>query len=264
MDHNRDSIFFSLTTQYKYVASANSSCTHNISTFTKDSQNLVSSTTRPIYHETSIAAMPVINLGSLGRFTLQRLGHRDELSPSTRARQVEHEILDSPPPPYCAIPGTFDTTHTASTYAPTTPIPLASALLAMASSSGALRGRPVSPQKPRCRIIQFRRFIVEAIALNLDADFRALNAVLYPDANSRCSNSILTPVERADLLDLARLVQRMHGEVKRGQILDPQDKNRISKAILEPYWEITWGCNPHFVFDLISRLSPERTTGYIS
>jgi hypothetical protein len=33
---------------------------------------------------------------------------------------------------------------------------------------------------------------------------------------------------------------------------------------LEPYWEIIWGCNPHFVFDLISGLSPERSTGYTS
>jgi hypothetical protein len=186
-----------------------------------------------------------------------------ELSPSTtcRARQVEHEIPDSPPPPYCAIPETFDPTHTASMYASTT---TTSALLAVESNSGILRDRPVSAQKPHCRIIQFRRFIVEAIALNLRADFRALNAILYPDANNRCSNSILTPVERADLLDLARLVQRMHGEVKRGQILNPQDKDRISKAILEPYCEITWCHNPHFVFDLISRLSPEGSTGYTS
>jgi hypothetical protein len=105
---------------------------------------------------------------------------------------------------------------------------------------------------------------VEAIALNLRADFRALNAILYLDANNRCSNSILTPVERAELLDLARLIQRMHGEIKRGQILNPQDKDRILKAILEPYWAITWGCNPHFVFDLISGLSPERSTSYTS
>jgi hypothetical protein len=194
--------------------------------------------------------MPVINLGCLGRYTLQRLGHRDELSPSTRARQVEHEIPDSPPPPYCAIPGTFDTTHTASTYAPTTTIPLASALLALASSGEIQRGRPVSPQKPCCRIIQFRRFIVEAIALNLRADFRGLNAELYSDANNRCSDSILTPVERAELLDLARLVQRMHSEVKRGQILNPQDKDRISKGHLGAILGDYMGLQPSFCLRL--------------
>jgi hypothetical protein len=93
--------------------------------------------------------------------------------------------------------------------------------------------------------------MVEILGLTLRADFPSLNANLYGDSWLIPTNSILTPVERDELLALSRLVRQMHGQVKDGQALNSADRDRIYKAILDPFFELTLTDMPRFTMDLI-------------
>jgi hypothetical protein len=93
--------------------------------------------------------------------------------------------------------------------------------------------------------------MVEILGLTLRVDFAALNATLYGDSLFTGSNSILTPGERADLRALSGLVRRMHGQVEHGQALNSADRDRIYKAILDPFFELASIDLPKFTIDLI-------------
>jgi hypothetical protein len=242
--------------------------------------------------------MPVINLGFLGKFKLQRLEDDEEpTTPLTREQQADSIIIELSPPPYWAISETSPNIPTPYTHTPTSSIPSSSASSTHApvSPASATCGpptrepvqdiepekskceiqwiSPVSAQKPMCRVIRFRRYLVEIIALNLGADFCVLNAILYPGDKTTGTNSILSPSERTELLAISRLVQQMHGNVRRGEASNIQDQKRIYRTIMDPYYEITYISPTYLVLDLLGWYSgplafpalwSERVPGFTS
>lgn len=88
--------------------------------------------------------------------------------------------------------------------------------------------------KSQCSTQQLRRYLLEIIALTVDADFDALNCALYRDTDIKNANSILAPSERSDLLDLSRLAARGSKIVKAGHALHQLDIQDLQKRYVGP------------------------------
>jgi hypothetical protein len=111
---------------------------------------------------------------------------------------------------------------------------------------------PEQAKKPTCRVEQLRRYLIELIALNLDADFDDLNAALYDDECIVHTNSILSSEERVDLLALSRLVETAKQQVERNMPMDARDKTHLQRNIIRPSYNMRWPVLEGFALDLIA------------
>jgi hypothetical protein len=93
---------------------------------------------------------------------------------------------------------------------------------------------PAKATKPTCKTQQLRRFIVEIIALTLDADFDALNAALYDDESIKSTTSTLSADERSELLALSRLVAKAWRLIHAGLPVYDTDQHDLQEAIVGP------------------------------
>jgi hypothetical protein len=180
--------------------------------------------------------MPVINLGPFGRFEIARKTTPAE--PLLPIHKCSSNVdMNDKPPPYTALP---------------------TASLAITNS---LESRPhhcddstnqetadevewISPaavKMPECRVRQLRRYLIEIVALTLDADFDKLNAALYKDKDAAGTSSILSDGERAELFGLAQLTIKAHDLHKQSLPIPETDQRLLRSAIIEPGKDLSIG-----------------------
>ena len=76
-------------------------------------------------------------------------------------------------------------------------------------------------------LMQLRRYIIEIVAFNINADFDVLNVALGQSTTSTSTvKSILTENERADLLRLACIIKDFYGNRKNLQSLPASQDER--------------------------------------
>lgn len=119
----------------------------------------------------------------------------------------------------------------------------------------------VLAQDPACRIVRLRRYIMELVALNVQADFRALNIALYRYNCWGHDNSILSPTERENLLDLGRYAQGLHDDYMLGKPINQLDLQRYHLEMRKSYAHLSpVGCWPVFESDLLAWYAEPATS----
>jgi hypothetical protein len=89
-------------------------------------------------------------------------------------------------------------------------------------------------RSPACRALQLKRYLIEIIALNVEADFNKLNRALYNDETIQATNSILCAAERTRLLALSRHVSEYLRQRSRGEGLCEWDWRQVLEHVIEP------------------------------
>ena len=148
--------------------------------------------------------MPTIRFGSLGTFRFNRTRQDTEHSSELTTRNESCELnatAHDPPPPYskcdpCTTPAVNEKAKEEESRSLHTPI--------AQTPTGA---RPVSPKAE-----QLRRYILEILAITVNANFDLLNDALYniPSPNHNATSSLLSNEERTSLRELATLVHQTH------------------------------------------------------
>ncbi|KAH7382399.1 hypothetical protein DE146DRAFT_792817 [Phaeosphaeria sp. MPI-PUGE-AT-0046c] len=188
--------------------------------------------------------MPVFNLGCLGRFKVQCMQDDDApLLPITEPREpgsLGCSLIVPPPPAYSLLPPIQ-----------ANPRPTVSSRW---QEEWEVRETEwyssVSAPRPNCRIMQLRRYLMELVALNVQADFGVLNAALYGEDRYASSSSILSPDERTELLGLCKYAQQLHNQFKSSRTIHQLDLGRYQQDILKPYLTLCMSGSPFFALDL--------------
>jgi hypothetical protein len=98
---------------------------------------------------------------------------------------------------------------------------------------------PAQAAKPACKTQQLRRYIIEILALTLNADFDALNGALYDDESIRHTSSTLSADERAELRTLSSSVSYAWLMLRAGLRIDARRRHMIQDAIVRPSYAIS-------------------------
>jgi hypothetical protein len=212
--------------------------------------------------------MPVINLGPFGRFEITQKGPTSiPVLPTCGSTRVQPTHVSAAfaaqnsdkPPPYSAVAISHNPVMSVRTTEP--PLRAPRAIQAPQISprpqncTDSLENpwrNPGQAKKPTCRVEQLKRYLVELIALNLDADFDDLNAALYDDECIVHTNSILSSEERVVLLGLSRLVETAQQQVERKMPMDARDKMHLQRKIIRPSYNMRWPVLEGFALDLIA------------
>ncbi|KAH7087564.1 hypothetical protein FB567DRAFT_415455, partial [Paraphoma chrysanthemicola] len=192
--------------------------------------------------------MSTINLRPLGSFAFSRAHQRTNPLHAERKDTTASVIpVGDAPPPYSKERGTYSNICLRRDYSSVsgTPIrifyvPHDSTLLEYYKETTlheVQRRSPVAAQKPKGTIDRFRRYLIELIALTLGADFDVSNSALYNDDMLKGTDSILSAEERTQLLALSRLVEKVRGQVRRGQkvAVDSKDSECLRELVLDPF-----------------------------
>jgi len=198
--------------------------------------------------------MPIINLGPFGRFEIRRTRQENEplllrhsdITHHTLPTQVSLSLYEAlpeqdAPPPYSAVPPRC--------LSPAAGLGTAPEQELVDTIRDLEWQGPTQATSPACRTQQLQRYLVEILALTLDADFDALNAALYDDDNIVHTNSTLSAGERAELLSLSRLVIKASRAVSAEQNIDRLDKQVLQRAIIGPSTGASF--TPKFTLDLV-------------
>jgi hypothetical protein len=95
----------------------------------------------------------------------------------------------------------------------------------------------MSPKpKPEVRKTMLRRYVLEVIALTVSScmDFDVLNAALYDDKSTKRTNTTLSVVERAELLDLSSLIRRAVAADGIIVPLNAVEREELRDAVIKP------------------------------
>ena len=119
---------------------------------------------------------------------------------------------------------------------------------------------PRAPRKPRTRLEQLQRYLIEIVAYSLDVDLATL--VLAFESQATCSekqtggrmDSILDDYEKEDLLKLAETVEtllRQHKE-KNWALARDCDRQLVMKSVVEPARQLKPAINVGYLLDMIA------------
>jgi hypothetical protein len=103
-----------------------------------------------------------------------------------------------------------------------------------------------------CRVRQLRRYLIEIVALTLDADFDALNIALYNEKYAAKTNSILSATKREELRVLSNLVRKVHDRFVRDESIEQNDQQHLRDVIIESAMDIDPPLLGLYALDLIA------------
>jgi hypothetical protein len=121
------------------------------------------------------------------------------------------------------------------------------------SPSPSLSPNPVA-QNP---LVQLRRYLIEIIGFTFDADFSLLNQALGQTASvtpTSPTNSILTPNERVELLDLVTLIKELNTKISDADTqwltVRSSDREAVADAVIRP--ALYLGLPASYILELVS------------
>jgi hypothetical protein len=208
--------------------------------------------------------MPSINLGPFGRFTLLRekapeppRAPSPEFIPFNEVDKVRIDRLNAPPS-YSLVPKLDNIKATPASYS----------LNIDDDISPSQTSEPVPWRRnvPKERIRDMKRWLIEIVALNLEADFDALNAALGPDdsnawrqmkrnlgneakVNAR-NETVLSSGNQDSLQYSANKICKIHQLIQQDRVPDSMDAWIVFITFIEPSRKIDPTCED-FVMDLL-------------
>jgi hypothetical protein len=191
--------------------------------------------------------MPIINLGPFGRFQINRHkidgGTEHHLISNTSDDPSPYDSACAQRPVTPALPSDFDIA------APTeTPSPWNKSAEGLQDREPDRSNQETANKmswhssnkasRSRCKVRQLRRYLIEIVALTLDADFNLLNKAMYGERAQGKATSILSPLERAELFALSSLAWKANRQHAQKHDISDIDQQRLRNEILEPACDI--------------------------
>jgi hypothetical protein len=115
--------------------------------------------------------------------------------------------------------------------------------------------------KPRCRVRPLRRYLIEIVALTLDADFNLLNEAIYNERAQEKTNSVLSTQEQQVLFASSSLASQAYKHHAQKHSTSEFDQQRLRHEIIEPVCDIGMLLMSLDALDLIAWYGEPMTMG---